>query len=190
MDPETEEPEHPGDVYGYIDDAFEFIGRYHPQGYHPVRLGDEYSDDRYCIIHKLGCGGYSTVWLARDRQQKRYAALKIILADETARTSESRSLRHLQHNKFPSTTGSKYISNLLDEFHIEGPNGRHPCLALEPAGGSVAESKEEAIHHMFPLEISRAVTAQAVLGVQAIHSRGIVHGGRSQNLSSPAPRAI
>ena len=38
---------------------------YRPGGYHPVHLGDVYRE-RYRVIHKLGFGAYSTVWLARD----------------------------------------------------------------------------------------------------------------------------
>ena len=41
--------------------------RYQPGGYHPVHLGDVYHQ-RYRVIHKLGFGTYSTVWLARDLQ--------------------------------------------------------------------------------------------------------------------------
>ena len=40
---------------------------YRPGGYHPVHLGDVYCQ-RYRVIHKLGFGVYSTVWLARDLQ--------------------------------------------------------------------------------------------------------------------------
>ena len=39
---------------------------YRPGGYHPVALGDTLKDGRYQIRHKLGYGGYSTVWVARD----------------------------------------------------------------------------------------------------------------------------
>jgi serine/threonine-protein kinase SRPK3 len=39
--------------------------RYQPGGYHPIYLGDVYCQ-RYRVIHKLGFGTYSTVWLARD----------------------------------------------------------------------------------------------------------------------------
>ena len=41
--------------------------RYRPGGYHPVHLGDVFCE-RYRVIHKLGFGTYSTVWLARDLQ--------------------------------------------------------------------------------------------------------------------------
>ena len=42
--------------------------KYRPGGYHPVRLGDFFKDGRYKIHHKLGWGGFSTVWLARDNE--------------------------------------------------------------------------------------------------------------------------
>jgi hypothetical protein len=46
----------------------EYISRYCPGGYHPVCLGDTFKDHRYKIYHKLGFGGFSTVWLAKDRK--------------------------------------------------------------------------------------------------------------------------
>ena len=46
----------------------ENVLNYRPGGYHPVVLGDALKDGRYEIRHKLGYGGFSTVWVARDRQ--------------------------------------------------------------------------------------------------------------------------
>ena len=54
----------------------EDMSKYRPGGFHPVRLGDTFKDGRYKIHHKLGWGGYSTVWLAKD---KKYAAVKRML---------------------------------------------------------------------------------------------------------------
>jgi len=42
------------------------MSRYRPGGFHPVKLGDTFKDGRYKVYHKLGWGGFSTVWLARD----------------------------------------------------------------------------------------------------------------------------
>ena len=35
-------------------------------GYHPVHVGDTFSEGRYTVVRKLGWGHFSTVWLARD----------------------------------------------------------------------------------------------------------------------------
>jgi len=44
----------------------EKLSKYRLGGYHPVCLGDTLHDGQYTIRHKLGWGGFSTVWLARD----------------------------------------------------------------------------------------------------------------------------
>lgn len=49
------------------DDDVEDINRYAVEGYLPVRLGQTFkSDVASCrVVHKLGRGSFSTVWLAR-----------------------------------------------------------------------------------------------------------------------------
>ena len=44
----------------------ENLDEYEPGGYHPIHLGDRLKDGRYEIVHKLGYGSFSTVWLAKD----------------------------------------------------------------------------------------------------------------------------
>lgn len=65
--------------YELIDDV-ERIEKYRPGGYHPVSVGDTLHD-RYLIVDKLGFGGYSIVWLARNTRLNRYVAIKIAVAD-------------------------------------------------------------------------------------------------------------
>jgi serine/threonine-protein kinase SRPK3 len=43
-------------------------------GFHPIIIGDSFQNGRYKIVHKLGFGGYSTIWLTRDRELNRYVA--------------------------------------------------------------------------------------------------------------------
>lgn len=45
----------------------EALSRYRPGGYHPVSLRDTFNNGRYYARHKLGWGGYSTVWLTKDK---------------------------------------------------------------------------------------------------------------------------
>ncbi|PQK17225.1 hypothetical protein BB8028_0007g04200 [Beauveria bassiana] len=56
----------------------EELTSYYYGGLHPVCLGDESKDGRYRVVHKLGRGGFSTVWLVRDTQVNRWAALKVL----------------------------------------------------------------------------------------------------------------
>ncbi|PYH76785.1 hypothetical protein BO82DRAFT_425296 [Aspergillus uvarum CBS 121591] len=51
-------------LYKPIEDV-ERMKYYQPGGYHPGTIGDRLHD-RYRVIHKLGHGTYSTIWLARD----------------------------------------------------------------------------------------------------------------------------
>lgn len=46
-------------VYHWLDDVEDLEG-YVTGGYHPIHLGDELSQGRYRIVHKLGFGTYST----------------------------------------------------------------------------------------------------------------------------------
>ncbi|KAG5302186.1 hypothetical protein I7I48_02433 [Histoplasma ohiense] len=40
-----------------------------PGGFCPIKLGDHLCDGCYTIIHNLGSGGSSTVWLASDHKE-------------------------------------------------------------------------------------------------------------------------
>ncbi|KNG80264.1 kinase domain-containing protein [Aspergillus nomiae NRRL 13137] len=49
--------------------------------FYPVYLG-EVLNERYLVEHKLGHGGFSTVWMARDLQSDRDVALKVMSSGE------------------------------------------------------------------------------------------------------------
>ncbi|KAL8724673.1 MAG: hypothetical protein Q9181_006723 [Wetmoreana brouardii] len=171
------EPEDISFTYVLQDDV-ENINAYKADGYHPVKLDDEFCNGRYRVVHKLGFGSYSTVWMAKDRQQDKYVALKIISAQGSVSSNESRILRLLEQHRAakPHSLGSNHVSHLLDEFDFDGPNGRHRCLVSDLAGYSVRHSKGCSIVWLFPLQAARAIAAQVIMGVHFLHSSGVVHG--------------
>lgn len=161
--------------YRFVDEV-ERLDYYVPGGYHPVKLGDEFGLDRYLIVHKLGFGRSATTWLAEDRRQNRLVALKISTAESADRMHEMEMLSQLGKAQ-SAIPGKSIVQSLLDCFTFTGPNGTHRCLVTEPARVNLHEAKEAAYHRLLHLPAARAIVAQLILGVQFIHSQGIVHGG-------------
>ena len=94
-----------------IPENLESPGRYRPGGYHPVSIGDEFHNGRYRILHCLGHGSFSTVWLAHNLHygsdissvpgimpppRSRYVAVKILISGATEAKHEGGALRRLQ----------------------------------------------------------------------------------------------
>lgn len=148
----------------------ECLEHYRPGGYHPVKLGDSLCKGRYTILHKLGYGATSTIWLAADRDAEQLVALKIKTAESAHNSTEINLLSKL--------AGETFVQRLLDVFSLAGPNGTHQCLVLEAAQCSIHIAKELSGHQLLNLSIARSIIAGLILGVQRLHSIGIVHGGQ------------
>jgi serine/threonine protein kinase len=167
---------------------------YHRQGLHPVHLGDTFVG-RYTVVHKLGHGASSTIWLVEDTKTCSYASLKIISAAQSASQScvELVVLRHLQDTFSEKEEGSRHVARMLDHFMHDGPNGRHQCIVEEALGPSLASYvgfvwDEEVI----PADIVRQLVGQIALGVEYLHKRNVVHGDLHQGnilLCPPTPMA-
>lgn len=105
------------------------LERYRAGGHHPIELGDEFSHGRYRVIHKLGYGSFSTVWLARDHRENRYVSLKVIIAAASGQSLDAK-VRHRLRLCNLDHPGRRFVLSSLDEFWIDGPNGRHKCLVI------------------------------------------------------------
>ncbi|KAH6918277.1 kinase domain protein [Coprinopsis sp. MPI-PUGE-AT-0042] len=176
----------PAPEYDWIDGA-EDLGMYVPGGYHPVELGD-LLHGRYRIMDKLGFGGYSTVWLARDTIQEHYVAVKVCLADLPS--NETKILRDisLTSESSPVHPGRNSVPPLLDEFVIEGPNGAHACYTTLPTQGNL---RDVSFSRLFTLEVARALSAGLAQALAYTHSRGYIHGDvHLSNVLVPLPASF
>ncbi|GKZ37239.1 hypothetical protein AbraIFM66950_008696 [Aspergillus brasiliensis] len=153
----------------------EDLSLYCPGGYHPLQVGDELNEGRYRLVHKLGYGGYSTIWLARDLRMSKYVAVKVIIAFASGDTEEPDLLRNLRASS--ERPGGDIVRPLLDEFWVAGPNGRHKCLVTPPARMSLFEAKESSSIGLFQPKVAQSIIAQLIRGVAFLHSQKIVHGG-------------
>ncbi|PYI11409.1 kinase domain-containing protein [Aspergillus sclerotiicarbonarius CBS 121057] len=174
--------------YQLIEDV-EDLDRYCPGGYHPLRVGDELSDGRYQLVDKLGYGGYSTIWLARDRRRSGYVAVKAITADASGSTDEASLIRSLRE---PSDRlGKEIVPPLLDEFWVSGPNGKHRCVVTPPARMSLFDAKESSRFGLFQPKVAQSIIAQLIRGVAFLHSQDTVHGDiHLGNILVQLPKAI
>ena len=156
-------------VYDPIDDV-ESIDMYRPGGYHPITIGD-HLHDQHQIVHKLGFGDRSIIWLAWDNSAGRYVAIKIAIAE--AHSQESIVLHQLSTNQFQAL-----FPPIFDEFFVTGPNGKHQCLVTPLAGASLASIQGDPKSIIFKLPVARVIAAQLILAVCSLHSEGIVHAGK------------
>ncbi|KAJ4290465.1 hypothetical protein N0V90_010682 [Kalmusia sp. IMI 367209] len=151
--------------------------RYRPGGYHPIHLGDVLGNGRYKIIHKLGWGGFSTVWAARDRTLDQNVAIKVNISNTTTASRESRYLQKLStddtHDHAPS-----HILRYLDEFQLSGPNGQHLCIVTELLGPSVAVALDTQGFSggRLPTQWLTKFVKNFLQALDYLHQRKIAHG--------------
>jgi serine/threonine protein kinase len=160
-------------------DESEELEAYEPGGFHLVHLGDVYHG-RYRVVHKLGFGGFSTVWLARDVIESRWVALKMVVARESA-TYEARATAA----NHPGIAGSPLFAVPEGRFWVDGPNGRHLCLVM-PALGPNLSTLSKGIYSRVAAQFAREVSLQAARALAHLHANGLCHGGKTTYSSNPS----
>ncbi|KZT06982.1 kinase-like protein [Laetiporus sulphureus 93-53] len=177
--------------YPRLDDI-EDLEKYRPGGFHPVTIGQVFAGGRYKALHKLGFGGSSTVWLARDQHSQeqpqrsgRLVALKILSAEQSSNpTKEFPELYISQEldafSRAHGHVGRENIQFIQDHFMEKGPNGVHRCLVSQFAGPSILSMAEcpgrVSGSRRLRGDLARKVAKQVATAVECMHSAGIVHG--------------
>ncbi|KAL1860484.1 hypothetical protein VTK73DRAFT_7297 [Phialemonium thermophilum] len=155
-----------------INEGLEPLDEYRDGGYHPIHLGDTLgASGRYRVLHKLGHGGFGTVWLCRDTRDAGYVAVKVMVGDVTPETIPDLTLARLDR----SAPGAEYIAIPLDSFSLEGPNGSHQCIVLPVLGPCVSPSLWFRIKNE-PGPVLRGMAQQAARAMDFLHKNGLCHG--------------
>ncbi|KAK7045345.1 hypothetical protein VNI00_007594 [Paramarasmius palmivorus] len=155
-------------------DYVEDLEKYRPGGYHPVCIGDTLQNGRqpYRILHKLGFGGSSTIWLARAQQESEsggLVSLKVIRADLSFSSAQIPELT------LPELNLGVAIQGIEDHFVENGPNGLHVCIVSKLAGPSVRDVLESG-GRALKGDRARNVAKQVVDALVVMHDAGLVHG--------------
>ncbi|KAJ6070587.1 hypothetical protein N7467_011906 [Penicillium canescens] len=168
------------------------LHRYQKGGYHPVALGEFLKSGRYKVLHKLGWGGYSTVWAARDQRlyktmDEAYVAVKISVAEE----DHDRETRELQIMKKLASHHPrlKHTMLMLDDFYLKGPNGYHKCLVYELLGPNIPDTIDAHFPNgRLPGKLAKVIAKQSLIGLDSLHQQNVGHGDlHTRNLAFTMP---
>lgn len=150
---------------------------YKKGGYHPVKIADIYHD-KYVVIRKLGWGHFSTVWLARDRINKRYTAVKAVKSasqyTETA-VDEIKLLKKVRECD-PSHPGREHIVQMVDDFKLVGLHGTHVCMVFEVLGDNLLKLIIKSNYRGMAISLVKRIAKQVLQGLDYLHSEcKIIH---------------
>ncbi|KAL1851132.1 hypothetical protein Plec18167_001902 [Paecilomyces lecythidis] len=160
----------------------ETVPGYDSTEYCPVGPGDVFHD-RYKMVTKVGWGGSSTVWLARDTkrhifQRPRFVAVKVhnssggnsTDAAEERNLEEYIALRNRQHQ------GHAFIRTHIDVFEVPGLGRWHLCLVYEPMREPIWQLRQRFPGGRFPPALVKAYYFILLHGLDYLHTEcGIVH---------------
>ncbi|KAG6236124.1 hypothetical protein E4U24_007914 [Claviceps purpurea] len=144
--------------------------------YCPIDIDDRLNE-RYRILHSLGCGVWSEVWLAIDEETRKYVAIKVGIAQSDG--SEGDILTEISQSLASSNVSNDkklMIPTVLDRFEFRGPKGIHPCLVTLPARCTLEDALYEARRRLFQLDLARSLAAQLAIAVSIVHEKGYAHG--------------
>jgi serine/threonine-protein kinase SRPK3 len=175
-------------------DVIEDIEEYQPGGYHPISVGDTFDHGRFRVLHKLGFGGSSTVWLARDQREEgdrsRIVTLKAMRADVSSSKvpSEIPELTISQKLRASLPPSESVDFQTVDHhFFLQGPNGSHLFLIFPLAGPSIlamsASPGRTAGSRRLRADLARKVAKQTAMIIHRMHCIGVVHGGKQSSAS-------
>ena len=135
--------------------------------YYPICIGNVLAQ-RYRIEHKLGHGGFSTVWMAHDIVTKKDVALKVTTLARDAADRES--TMHNEIRRRVRDTSKLLLSR--EAFSLPSPNGHHRVLVFPLRGPS--------LHSCFAsMSMANRMSAakQVLQALKCLHDANIVHRG-------------
>ena len=139
--------------------------------YCPLRIGQVLgSRPQFRIEHKLGWGGFSTVWLARNLSTDRLVALKVMSSGW--RGEHERQMNKEIFQRVAQNISSHFIIAQA-AFSIPGCKGnRHGVLVFPWRGPSV-----QAICLQLPASFRVRAAEHLLISLKHLHAAGIIHSG-------------
>lgn len=186
-------------LWGELEDSCESEEQYDPTSpntkgaLYPICIGDiiHHPEGRYEIVHRLGKGAYSVVWLAWDMKRSVCVAFKVMVAGSIGEKEYLN--QHLLKKALHQNTS--HLNLYKDTFLLpspydtigEPPTTFHRVLILPLEGSSLREGQ---LHFDRSLK-SRMSAAKSLLeALRDLHQAGFVHSGMCSPDESPETTTI
>ena len=160
--------EEEADVEEFCEPWYRYDMRDNPHPFYPICLG-EVVNGRYLVEHKLGSGGFSTVWMAHDLQSKRDVALKIMSIGEWADT-EARAQGMIVRN----VQDTSHLLTCLETFQLPGHGGWHRVFVFPLMGPCLSTYMLKNV----PMTARMSAARQLLEALESLHRAWIVHRGK------------
>ncbi|KAJ6019805.1 protein kinase [Penicillium canescens] len=173
---------------------------YEENRFYPAKPGEVLAE-RFQILVKIGYGSSSTTWLARD-MRKMYVTVTILsLACVLKITSDfsdgefvaalkinncegAVSERELEIEKHIAKSGSSHggralLRTHLEYFEVEGPRGKHLCLAYPPMREPLWRFQRRFEDSVIPFPLLKVYLLVLLKALDCLHTAcGVVHSGK------------
>lgn len=167
---------------------------YKEGGYMAVNPG-EILEQRYMVMHKLGWGEFSTVWLAYDRLARHahqtFVAVKIAKCHTSVTESSKYEIALLKFLR--NTRRSTPITQLLDSFEHRGQFGTHLCMVMPVHGSNllcIIDQMKAKKRRRSEKEIAliKETTISVLQGLAELETLHVIHTDlKPENILSSAP---
>jgi len=141
-----------------------------------VVIGETFKDGRYTVLHKLGWGHFSTVWLVADSELGGVAALKVVKSAQHYTEAALDEIDILSHIAKLDPHNQSHCCRMLDTFKHRGPHGKHVCMVFELLGDNLLTLIRHYSHEGIPLTIVKHLTRCIMEALDYLHHKcGIIH---------------
>lgn len=120
---------------------------------------------KYIVLHKIGGGAFSSVWLSYNTEDSKYYILKIQFEDDYD--------DGLMEGKMLTKMNNEYIIKIYERFII---NQKRICLVLEVLGECLCSLLDHKNTTGLPIPLVKRISKQLLEGVKYLHeSRQLIH---------------
>lgn len=130
-----------------------------------------FMNDNYIILHKIGAGAFSTVWIAYNTQNDKFYAVKILNNNDY-----EDGLSEILYLKKLNTTKCKYINKLNNYFIYEYDGQKFMCMVFKLLAGSVYDLlKMKKYKKGLPILLVKNIMTQLMHAMIELNNNNIIH---------------